>query len=205
MKNNGLIKAVIFDLGRVLVNVDTQKLCGFFFEQYPAEDAPQVLGRIMADPVMIQYSIGQIDSRDFHHTLCERYGLKLSFDAFAHCWCDIFAPMEGMEPIVAQLEGRVKLGLLSDTDPLHWEYIRDHYPWMRYFQHPTLSFQIGSMKPSRESYLAAAGHVGLPPEACLFIDDLQKNVEGACAAGMSAVRFQGAAMLQNYLAGEHLL
>lgn len=199
------IGAVIFDLGRVLVQVDTQKLWTFFFDHYTADDAQLVLGRIMADPIMMQYSIGRIQTREFYQKLHDDYRLGLSYEEFVFCWCDIFAPMEGMELVVAQLSGKVRLGLLSDTDPLHWDYICRHYPLMQYFPKPTLSFQIGSVKPSRESYLAAASHVGVPPEECLFIDDLQKNVDGAKAAGMMAIRFEGADQLRNNLAGIHLL
>jgi FMN phosphatase YigB (HAD superfamily) len=46
------------------------------------------------------------------------------------------------------------------------------------------------MKPNAEIYLAAAKNVNTPPEHCLFIDDLQINVEGARAAGMQATRFE---------------
>lgn len=200
-----MIQAVIFDLGRVLVQVNTQKLSAFFFEHYTEGDVQQVLGRIMADPIMMQYSIGCIQTREFYQKLHDDYRLDLSYEEFVFRWCDIFAPMEGMDSVVAQLSGKVRLGLLSDTDPLHWDFIRRHYPLMQYFPKPTLSFQIGSVKPSRDSYLAAAGHVGVPPEACLFIDDLQKNVDGARTAGMTALRFEGVQRLQNDLAEIHLL
>ncbi len=199
------IRAVIFDLGRVLVQVDTQKLWHFFFPTDAGQDVQQVLGRIMADPIMMQYSLGRIQTQEFYQKLQDDYRLGLSYDAFVFGWCDIFAPMEGMDSLVAQLSGKVRLGLLSDTDPLHWDYIRRHYPLMEYFPKPTLSFQIGSVKPSRDSYLAAAGNVGVPPEACLFIDDLQKNVDGARAVGMTAIRFERADQLQKELAGIHLL
>ena len=46
------------------------------------------------------------------------------------------------------------------------------------------------MKPNAGVYLAAAENVQTPPQHCLFIDDLQANVEGARAAGMQAIRFE---------------
>lgn len=190
------IAAVIFDLGRVLVNVDTQRLWGFFFQQIKPEDAQHALTRIMADPMMTQYSIGQLDSRTFYRRLCGSYGLSLSFEDFASRWCDIFSPMPGMDNLVKSLSGKVKLGLLSDTDPLHWNYIKANYPLMNYFARPTLSFEIGSMKPSRESYLAAAKNTDSEVSQCLFIDDLQNNVDGAIAAGMQAIRFENTEQLR---------
>jgi putative hydrolase of the HAD superfamily len=47
----------------------------------------------------------------------------------------------------------------------------------------------GLRKPDPEIYLRAARALGLPPEACLFVDDLTVNVEGALHVGMKALRF----------------
>lgn len=199
------IKAVIFDLGRVLVDVNIQRLQRFFLEQTAAHDSQEALGRIMTNPVMAQYSRGQVDSRQFHRTLCSQYDLKLSFEEFAACWCDIFSPMKGMEDIVEALSKKVKLGLLSDTDPLHWEHIQSHYPLMGYFIRPTLSFQVGMTKPAKGIYLAAAKNTGAEPSACLFIDDLADNVNGAVMAGMKAIQFKGAGPLSEELGKVGLL
>jgi HAD superfamily hydrolase (TIGR01509 family) len=50
------------------------------------------------------------------------------------------------------------------------------------------SASIGFYKPHPQAYLAVAAALDLPPDACLFIDDLQENVEGARAVGMRSVR-----------------
>jgi putative hydrolase of the HAD superfamily len=192
MNHTSPVTAVIFDLGRVLVSVDTQRLWGFFFQQIKPQDAQLALGRIMGDPMMAQYSIGQLDSQAFYRRLCDSCGLSLSFEQFASRWCDIFSPMPGMDQLVNALSGKVKLGLLSDTDPLHWNYIKANFPLMSHFVRPTLSYEIGSMKPGRESYLAAAKNTEADISQCVFIDDLQKNVDGAIAAGMQAIRFENA-------------
>jgi putative hydrolase of the HAD superfamily len=199
MNHTSPVTAVIFDLGRVLVNVNTQRLWGFFFQQIKPEDAQAALGRIMDDPMMVQYSVGQLDSQAFHRRLCDSYGLSLSFEQFASLWCDIFSPMPGMDELVKTLSGKVKLGLLSDTDPLHWNYIKANFPLMNYFARPTLSYEIGSMKPSRESFLAAAKNTEADISQCVFIDDLQKNVDGAVAAGMQGIRFENAAQTRSAL------
>jgi len=48
------------------------------------------------------------------------------------------------------------LGLLSDTDSLHWQHLRDHYPILSIFPRPILSFQVGTMKPDPEIFRRAA-------------------------------------------------
>ena len=55
------------------------------------------------------------------------------------------------------------------------------------------------MKPQAGIYLAAAKNVNAPPERCLFIDDLEVNVEGARAVGMQGIRFETVKLLTDRL------
>lgn len=193
------IQAVIFDLGRVLVDINVRRLEAFFLEQTGAGDAPAALSHIMANPMMTQFNTGQIEPRAFYQNLCADYGLTLTFEEFTFRWCDIFSPIDGMEDILAALSQKVKLGLLSNTDPLHWGYVKSHYPMMRYFPSPTLSFQVGVVKPHPAIYAEAAKRAGVTPAECLFVDDLADNIEGARAAGMAAIQFQGVAQFYGEL------
>ena len=51
------------------------------------------------------------------------------------------------------------------------------------------SSEIGVHKPARDFYLAACAAVRVAPERCLFVDDQDRNVRGARAAGLSAYRY----------------
>jgi putative hydrolase of the HAD superfamily len=51
---------------------------------------------------------------------------------------------------------------------------------------------LGHAKPDPATYLAVAASLGLPPEACWFIDDLTENVEGARLVGMRAFQIDRA-------------
>jgi epoxide hydrolase-like predicted phosphatase len=50
-----------------------------------------------------------------------------------------------------------------------------------------LSEVVGIRKPDPDIYLIAAERVGVPPQSCVFVDDVPLNVEGARAVGMAAV------------------
>lgn len=51
--------------------------------------------------------------------------------------------------------------------------------------------EVGAAKPSREYYIAACAAVGVPPDRCLMLDDNDRDVRGARAAGLSAHRWTG--------------
>ncbi len=113
--------------------------------------------------------------------------------------------MPGMEDLLRSLHGRFPLGLLSDTDSLHWQHLRSHYPILSIFPRPVLSFEVGIMKPNPEIYRLAAESVRTCPEHCLYIDDLSVNVEGARQIGMEAIVFRQTDDLKQNLISRDIL
>ncbi|MFU0506443.1 HAD family hydrolase [Pseudaminobacter sp. NGMCC 1.201702] len=73
---------------------------------------------------------------------------------------------------------------------------RRRFPFLNRPRGVTVSADIGMIKPDRGIYEHHAASFGLAPEATLFIDDSQKNVDGAKAAGWHAVLFQNAKTLE---------
>ena len=57
------------------------------------------------------------------------------------------------------------------------------------------SAELGVAKPAPEFYAAACAAVGVPPRGCLLVDDTDRNVRGARAAGLAAHRWTGPADL----------
>ena len=64
---------------------------------------------------------------------------------------------------------------------------------------------LGVTKPDPAAFLAAADRLGVAPERCLFIDDVQANVDGAAAVGMRAERFKDPEQLRTTLEAVGLL
>ena len=199
------IQAVIFDLGRVIVDVNIARLADHLGTALTEGDPIVTISRIMSDPLVVQYGTGRITPEQFHDALCRRFGLTVPFDRFRQLWCDIFSPMPGMEDLLRSLHGRLPLGLLSDTDALHWQYLRNQYPILSIFPRPVLSFQVGTTKPDPAIFRRAAESVQTSPTGCLYIDDLPANVEGARQTGMEAIVFRGADDLKRNLISQKIL
>ncbi|HEX4703266.1 MAG TPA: HAD-IA family hydrolase [Pseudonocardiaceae bacterium] len=75
----------------------------------------------------------------------------------------------------------LRTALLSNTDGL--ESTTD----TTLFDAVILSGEVGFGKPDVRIYLLAAKRIGLPPEQCVFVDDIASNVHGAVRAGMVGV------------------
>ena len=50
-----------------------------------------------------------------------------------------------------------------------------------------ISHEVGMRKPEPRIFLHAAGLIGLPPEQCVFVDDIEANVNAATECGMTGV------------------
>ncbi len=193
------VKAVIFDLGRVLVDVDLTRGLYRYAGIKPEGDDVQIMEKFFNDPLFLGFGAGKIGPREFHKKICQRMGIEMDFETFRQVWCDVFEPMDGMEALFNKIAERYPVGLLSDLDPLHWEYLRPRMPFLQKIKKPTLSFETGILKPHPDSYRIAANNVGQEPQRCLFIDDRAINVEGAIKTGMQALQFKGVGKLEKDL------
>ena len=74
------------------------------------------------------------------------------------------------------------------------------FPMYEGFKKCYMSFEMKALKPSEKFYKAVVEDIALPAEEMLFIDDSQRNVDGAIAAGLPAVYYQPGTDLASVLA-----
>lgn len=84
-----------------------------------------------------------------------------------------------------------KFGMISNVGHGFLERMFVDRPADDYFDEITLSSDVGLVKPDERIYLITAERLGVRPEECVFIDDLETNVEGAKRAGMHAICYKG--------------
>jgi putative hydrolase of the HAD superfamily len=94
-------------------------------------------------------------------------------------------PSAAMHDLLRQLRGAgLRTGLLSNS----WgagDYPREEFPVL--FDAVVISAEVGMRKPEERIYRHAADLIGLPPQECVFIDDIEANVAAAEAIGMTGV------------------
>jgi len=193
------IKAVIFDLGRVIVPFDFNRgyvrlapLCGI-----PAAEIP---GRIALTGLVERFESGEIAPRDFVRKLSKHLNLDTSYENFCEIWSSIFLPYTLIpEAMIEGIARNYRLVLLSNTNAIHFEMLRENYPLLRHFHALVLSYEVGAMKPLPWIYRRAIEAAGCFPEECFFTDDIPAYVEGARAQGIDAVRFESAAQIEKEL------
>ena len=115
----------------------------------------------------------------------------------------------GIAPYKAELLRRMSLSydlyMLSNNNPICLPYSADMFadagvPLESTFIKCFMSFEMKALKPSMTFYRRVIEEIGRPAEDMLFIDDSQKNVDGAIAAGLPAVYYKPGTDLSALLA-----
>ncbi len=202
MEDGGGIRAVLFDSGGVLIGpVGGRWNPRFDFEAIIARHSPGFTG----DDVRSAIEAGDrflhehpAEPRDDYHRAMLRV---LDVPASPELLAELNAPLdptEVVEPfldvfgVLDQLVDRgIRLAVVSDA----WPELADLHRGIglgRYFEVYAISAVLGCTKPDPRMYRHASDGLGLPPSACLFVDDDPALVEAAIELG-----YHGCALLRS--------
>jgi putative hydrolase of the HAD superfamily len=197
-------RAVTFDFGQTLAGLDTDLLARRLGERglqaTPERLEAALPGAWHTYNAAIHGGAGGHPWKIFMRDLLERAGvgpagLDEAVDFFwseqprRNLWR---RPVAGMIEIVRDLrDAGVPLGIVSNSEGRIVELLEE-LGWSEYFPVVADSGKLGIEKPAPGIFLWAAGRLGIPLERIVHVgDSLAADVEGALAAGMRAVWFQG--------------
>jgi len=184
------VRAVVFDFGGVISSFDV----GIFLRKIALrtdKTVEEIGSLIYGSKLPVLYESGRISSTEFFARLSELCGLRMSEEEFVSAFTAIFTPIEPTVDLIRGLKGRYRLGLLSNTNEWHFRRHIENLPVFRLFDTVTVSYEVKEMKPGERIYRDALDKLGLPPEACVFIDDIEENVAAARTLSMRAIRYEG--------------
>jgi glucose-1-phosphatase len=189
-------KAILFDLGRVLIHFDFKRgyralegLC-----PYTAVEIPR---RLAGTGLVERFETGLVEPREFVDQICRILDLKVDYEEFRAIWSSIFTDILIPESMLEGLGRRYRLVLVSNTNALHFEMIRETYgQLLRHFHHLVLSYEVRAMKPQPEIFQVAVERAGCRPEECFYTDDIAAYIEAARRMGIDAVAFESREQLE---------
>ncbi len=198
------VKVVLFDLGNVILPFNNyqiaEKLCPFS-KNREFQD-PQKIFSYLFDfekGVINEFDKGKMSPSQFFETVKKSLGLTIAYDQFVPIWTEIFTENEEISEIIRSLKGKWRLGLLSNTDPLHFNSIVSRFPVISTFEKWILSYEVGFKKPDPCIFQKAIEWASVLPERILFIDDTEGHVAAAISLGMQGIHFVSADQLREEL------
>jgi len=189
------IKNIIFDLGVVIINIDTDltvkamKELGFsnFQESYTLFKQTNLFDKLEK---------GFINSHSFRNELRKHIENEVSDEKFNEAWNAMLLdfPKERID-LIKRLSEKYNIYLLSNTNEIHYnQYIKDFknqygFEFSSLFKKAYFSHQVGMRKPDENIFRFAIENSNLNPEETLFIDDLKVNIESAKKTGLKTLWF----------------
>lgn len=193
------IQAIVSDFGGVLT---TPLLASFLALQDEIGISPEHFSEAMRqigeeDGEMPLFALerGEIAEVAFLERLAAALEPEIGHQPHLHRFRDIFFgalhPNEPMIELMRELkESGLRMAMLTNN-VREWEPVwRPMLPVDEIFETVVDSAFVGVRKPERRIYELTTERLGMPADACLFIDDMSLNCEGAREVGMSAIHFQ---------------
>jgi epoxide hydrolase-like predicted phosphatase len=189
MNATGKIKAIFFDIGGVLVTVDSSESVQKLSKKLGVSMEKIKSG--MTRDLLCAYEKGQMTSNQFYEQLLINYGAGQAMDieSFKAYWLDVLFPCEESVAFLKRATQDFPVWLLSNTNDFHYDLLMQNFPFMKWVDGGTYSFKVGCMKPDPQIYEIAIKKSGLRPEEILFIDDLGENVQAAHNQGINIIQY----------------
>jgi putative hydrolase of the HAD superfamily len=193
------IEAIVCDFGGVLT---TPLLTSFMAVQDEIGISPENLGKAMraiteADGENPLYALerGEMAEVAFLERLGDGLepllGHRPALHRFRETYFEALHPNLPMIELMRELKAGGRRTAMLTNNVREWEPLwRSMLPVDEIFETVVDSGFVGCRKPEPRIYEMTLERLGLPAGACLFIDDLLPNIEGARKAGMNAVHFQ---------------
>jgi len=193
------IEAVVCDFGGVLT---TPLLTSFLAVQDEIGISPENIGKAMraitaedGENPLYALERGEMAEVDFLARLADGLepllGHRPELHRFRETYFEALDPNPPMIELMRELKAAGKRMAMLTNNVREWEPVwRSMLPVDEIFETVVDSGFVGVRKPEARIYEMTLERLGLPAEACLFVDDLAPNCDGARAAGMNAVHFR---------------
>lgn len=190
-----MTKAIVFDMGGVLVDLDIHRCIKEFKERAGFESIEEILDSCHQKGVICELEAGKITVDEFYARALEQCRPGATADDVRESFCSL---LQGVPQYKADLLNSLKadydLYILSNNNPITIDYTASQFaevgaPYEETFKDMFISSSLKMLKPSREIYLEVIRRIGVEPGEILFIDDSQRNVDAASALGIRAVYY----------------
>ena len=180
--------AIIFDLGKVLVDFDYRILIERLARR--CGKTPRAVAQLVdRSPLLAAYESGTIGTQEFFDQVKQASGFPGDLDEFADIFGDIFIEIEPLSAMQRQLRAAgFPTFIFSNTNPLAVRWITRRFPFYSHFDGYIYSFEHRAQKPDPKLYevveTAAATQSG---SDLIYIDDREENIATGKARGWRTV------------------
>lgn len=188
------IKAIIFDYGGVIINIDYQATIEAF-NALGTIDFEEMYSQASQSNLFNQIETGEISGQYFINQLLDYLPSGASPNKVVAAWNAMIkdVPKDRIELLLRLKREGYRLILLSNTNEIHikladqrWNSVHHASP-KEVFDSVYYSHEVNMRKPNKEIFEFVCREQQLNPEDFLFIDDSIQHIEGAKSIGINAI------------------
>lgn len=189
MMNEVKIKAVVFDVGNVLIDWDPKYLYRKLIED------EEEIERFLTEVCHYQWNLEQDRGRLFAEAIAGKIAEFPHHEewirAYDERWPEMVSgPIQGTVDILNELKDRAfPLYAITNFSREKWDIATQVFPFLNHFNGVTVSADVKLLKPDPVIYHHFLKTFSLEPSTLLFVDDRAENVQAAIDAGFHAVVF----------------
>ena len=187
-----MIKNIVFDMSRVLMEFDTRRYA--MLAGVPEADLERFRWEVYRSPEWLMIEREAITPAEAAAVMCANLPEHLHAcvrKTVGGWWEEPIIPMQGMAALVRELkEQGYGLYLLSNARREAATFFQ-RIPGSEHFDGVLFSYMAGVLKPQKEIYLRLYDQFRLDPAECLFVDDVTANIEAGISTGMRGIVFRG--------------
>ncbi|TRZ95724.1 HAD family phosphatase [bacterium] len=198
---NRSIKAIIFDLGNVVIDFDhtiaARKICGL-----NGKTTQEVYRLFFDSGLTALFEEGKVTPGDFFREVKKLLSLKIDYASFLPIWNEIFFLTERNRQVynlAKNLKGSYRIALLSNINILHYNYLKNNFSIFDVFEYIMLSFELGRRKPHPLIYQKTLEMIGVEAKEVFYTDDRPELIASAKELGLAGTVFTGIASLKKNL------
>ncbi|GBD13893.1 Phosphatase [bacterium HR24] len=187
-----MIEAVFFDFGGVIARLDREHTRAL--EEKYGLPRGGLLDALYGIPEWVEAETGRLPEEEWLRAVLRRLEEMAGrpIDGITHEWQIVWRQLdEEMLALVRRLQGRYRVGLISNSTPRLERELLEANGIAELFEVVVNSSRVGIAKPDPQIFRLAADRLGVAPQHCVHIDDLIQNVQGARQAGFQAILHRG--------------
>ena len=195
-----IYKAIIFDLGGVVINVTMDKIFDYWAKE-TGYDANYVKQIFESKDIFHPFERGEISSIDYKESISCKLGLEISEDKFYNVWNDVFHDLDPrIEDLLYNLKSKLRLVVLTNTNKIHGNKWKNKYQSvLKNFEKIFCSYEINARKPEKKAYKIVINYLNIEPNFILFLDDKIENVKVASSLGLRGILVKSVQQMINSL------
>ncbi len=195
-------KALIFDLGNVVFNVDFELIYKYWSE-HSGVSISKIKKYCEQDKNFDKLERGDISEEEYRNITEKALQMNLSEEDFDKGLSNLYLDeTKGINSLLKELKKNYRIIALSNTNIIHKRVWRLKYKdTMGEFEKIFSSHEINTRKPEEEPYRIVLDYLKLKPEEVIFLDDKGENIEPAKRLGIKTINVKSPAQMKNELSG----